>query len=243
MPMIVNKPKKEEFVKILLAWHAENKRTFSWRETKNPFHIFIAEIMLQKTDVTKVSKVYDKFIKKYPTSQVLASAELDELRKELALLGIHKRAERLKRAAEKIVLEYGGVVPSKKEELLKFPGVGEYIANAVLSFAFNKDVPIVDTNIIRLFERVFGIKSSKSRPRNDRIIWEFASQLVPKGRCKEYNQALLDLAASFCKCKNPHSDICPENILCSYAQKRKIILAKARRVSADALRKILRNPS
>ncbi len=217
MPMIVNKPKKEEFVKNLLTWHAENKRTFSWRETQNPFHILVAEIMLQKTDVKKVSEIYEEFIKKYPTPQALSSAELDELRSELAFLGIHKRAERLKKAAEKIVLDYGDEVPSKKEELLKLPGVGEYIANAVLCFAFNKDVPIVDTNVIRLFERVFGIKSSKTRPRNDRKIWEFANQLVPKGRSKEYNQALLDLAASFCKSKNPLSDICPMNKICNYA--------------------------
>ncbi len=225
--ILVDGCKKEEFVKNLLAWHAENKRIFSWRETKNPFHILIAEIMLQKTDVNKVSEVYDKFIKKYHTPQALVSAELDDLRKELVLLGIHKRAERLKKIAEKIVIEYGGEVPSKKEELLKLPGVGEYIANAILCFAFNKDVPIVDTNVIRLFERVFGIKSSKTRPRNDRKIWEFASQLVPKGRCKEYNQALLDLAAIFCKSKNPHSVICPENMICCYYLEMKTEVARA----------------
>ncbi len=216
--MIAEKRKKEEFVQKLLAWHAENKRDFSWRRTANPFHILIAEIMLQKTDVKKVSDVYDKFIQKYPTPQALASAELVELRKELALLGIHRRAERLKKTAEKIVSEHGAEVPSEKQELLKLPGVGEYIANAVLCFAFGKDVPIVDTNVIRLLERVFGIKSSKARPRTDRKIWEFAAQLVPKGRCREYNQALLDFAASVCKSKKPLSATCPENKICSYAK-------------------------
>lgn len=218
--MTAEERKKEEFVKNLLAWHAENKRDFSWRRTANPFYILVAEIMLQKTDVKKVSEVYDKFIEKYPAPQALASAELPELRKELALLGIHQRAERLKKAAEKIVSEHSGEVPSKKEELLKLPGVGEYIANAVLCFAFNKDVPIVDTNVIRLFERVFSIRSSKARPRTDRKIWEFAAQLVPKGKCREYNQALLDFAASVCRSKKPLSAVCPENKICSCAKER-----------------------
>lgn len=218
MRMIVNERKKEEFVLNLLAWHVENKRIFSWRQTENPFHILVAEIMLQKTDVKKVSEVYDKFIEKYPTPEYLASADLAELRKELALLGIHQRAERLKKTAEKIIRDYGGEVPSEKEELLTLSGVGEYIANAVLCFAFGKDVPIVDTNVIRLLERVFGIKSSKVRPRTDRKIWEFAAQLVPKGKCREYNQALLDFAASVCKSKNPLSSVCPENKICSFAK-------------------------
>lgn len=209
--MIVDEGKKKEFVINLLAWHAENKRTFSWRQTENPFYILISEIMLQKTDVKKVSEVYDKFIEKYPTPEALAIAELAELRKELALLGIHQRAERLKKTAEKIISEYGGEVPSEKDELLKLPG---------LCFAFGKDVPIVDTNVIRLFERVFGVKSSKSRPRTDRKIWKFADQLIPKGKCREYNQALLDFAASLCTSKNPLSDICPENKICSYAKDR-----------------------
>ncbi len=211
MRMIVDEGKKKEFVINLLAWHAENKRTFSWRQTENPFYILISEIMLQKTDVKKVSEVYDKFIEKYPTPEALAIAELAELRKELALLGIHQRAERLKKTAEKIISEYGGEVPSEKDELLKLPG---------LCFAFGKDVPIVDTNVIRLFERVFGVKSSKSRPRTDRKIWKFADQLIPKGKCREYNQALLDFAASLCTSKNPLSDICPENKICSYAKDR-----------------------
>ncbi len=218
--MTADRCKKEDFVKNLLAWHAENKRDFSWRRTENPFHLLVAEIMLQKTDAKKVSDVYDKFIQKYSTPQALATAELAELRKELALLGIHRRAERLKKTAEIIVSEYGAEVPSEKEGLLKLPGVGEYIANAVLCFAFGKDVPIVDTNVIRLLERVFGIKSSKARPRTDRKIWEFAAQLVPKGKCREYNQALLDFAASICKSKKPLSAVCPENKICSYAKER-----------------------
>jgi A/G-specific adenine glycosylase len=218
--MIIDRRKKEEFVKNLLVWYSKNKRVFSWRNKTNPFHILVAEIMLQKTDVKKVSEVYDKFIERHPTPQDLASAELSELRKELALLGIHKRAERMKKLAEKIIFEYGGEVPSEKEELLKLPGVGEYIANAVLCFAFSEDVPIVDTNVIRLLDRVFGVKSSKSRPRTDRKIWEFAAELVPKGKCREYNQALLDFAASLCTSKNPLSDICPENKICSYAKDR-----------------------
>jgi A/G-specific adenine glycosylase len=216
--MIIDRCNKEDFVKILLAWHSKNKRTFSWRNTNKPFSILVAEIMLQKTDVKKVSEVYDKFIEKYPTPESLASAELVELRKELALLGIHQRVERLKKTAEKIISEYNGEVPSEKEELLKLPGVGEYIANAVMCFAFGKDVPIVDTNVIRLFERVFGVKSTKSRPRTDRMIWKFADQLIPKGKSIDYNQALLDFAASICTSKNPLSGICPVKKICNYAK-------------------------
>src|SRR3972149_2210324 len=110
--MIAESHKKKEFVKNLLAWHAENKRTFSWRRTKNPFHILIAEIMLQKTDAKKVSEIYDRFLAKYPNAKALSEASVDELRREILLLGIYSRAERLRKLAIEVIKIHGGDIPS-----------------------------------------------------------------------------------------------------------------------------------
>jgi A/G-specific adenine glycosylase len=214
--MIAESYKKKEFVKNLLAWHAENKRTFSWRQTKNPFHILIAEIMLQKTDAKKVSEIYDRFLAKYPNVQALSEASLDELRREILYLGIHSRAERLRKLAIEVIKIHGGDIPSDRKKLLSLPGVGNYIANAVLCFAFNKDVPLIDANIIRILRRVFSIESSNPRPREDQSLWDASAKLVPKGAAREFNLALLDFAAAVCTVKNPKHEECPVKNICDY---------------------------
>lgn len=211
-----NMEKKEEFAKKILKWHQKNKRDFNWRRTGDPYKIIVAEIMLQKTDAKKVNEVYDGFIAKYPNVQVLSEASLDELRREIILLGIHSRADRLKNLATEIIKDYGGEIPTGEEKLLKLPGVGNYIANAVLCFAFNKDVPLIDANIIRILERVFSIKSSKPRPRTDKSLWHAAKKIIPKGTAKAFNLSLLDFAAAICTAKNPRHEECPVKSLCDY---------------------------
>lgn len=214
--MIAEIYNKKEFVKNLMSWHAENKRTFSWRQTKKAFHILIAEIMLQKTDAKKVSEIYDRFLAKYPNVQALSEAPLDELRREILLLGIHRRADRLRKLAIEVIKIHGGDIPSDKKKLLELPGVGNYIANAVLCFAFNKDVPLIDANIIRVLRRVFSIESSKPRPRTDKSLWDAAAKLIPKGAAPEFNLALLDFAAAVCTLKNPKHEECPVKNICDY---------------------------
>jgi len=186
---------QKQFVKKLLCWGNENQRIFPWRKTKNPFYILIAEMMLQKTDAEKVAKIYPKLIKKYSTPYRLARANIRELKKELHYLGIHSRAGRMKKMAQKIVNQFNGKVPQNEGVLLSFSGVGPYIANAVLCFAFNKDVPLVDTNVIKILKIFLNIKSKQKRPRNDRGLWDRVQKIIPAGRGKLFNRSIIDLSA------------------------------------------------
>jgi len=216
--------KKDEFAKRLLEWHAKNKRDFSWRRTKDPFHILIAEIMLRKTDAKKVCKIYDEFIRRYPTPKALAKADAKKLKKQIHLLGIHRRAELLKSLAQDLMKEHSGIVPRNKAKLLDLPGVGEYIANAVLCFAFDYDAPLLDANIIRILNRVFALKSPKARQRTDKMMWDAAEKLIPSGQAKEFNWAILDFAALICTVQKPKCSACPIEKLCIHTQNANILL-------------------
>lgn len=195
--------KKDIFARKLIQWHKNNKRNFEWRSTEDPYKILVAEMMLQKTDASKVESVYSKFIKKYSDPYILANSDISEIEKEIYLLGIHQRAERLKRMAETLVNEFNGKVPETKQELVELFGVGDYISNAVLCFAYKKDVPLLDTNIVRILARVFSIKSEKTRPRTDKKMWETIESMIPQGKAKEFNLSLLDFSAKVCTAKKP----------------------------------------
>lgn len=212
----IDKKKKNIFLKKLFNWHKKNYRNFPWRRTDDPFHIIIAEIMLQKTDAKKVDSVFNPFISKYPTPLALSKAEIKEIRKDIQILGIHKRAERMKNLAKNIVEKHNGNVPSKKEELVDLLGVGDYIANAVLCFAFNEDSALLDTNVARILERIFSIKTTKSRARTDKELWETAKNIIPIGSGREFNFAMLDFSALICKARKPLHDECPMQDICVY---------------------------
>ncbi len=195
---------------LLLEWWGKNKRNFSWRRSKKPYKVLISEMLLRKTTAKQVQESYSEFIKKYPDPKVLSNADENELSKCLKPLGIeYKRAELFLKFGKVITKDFREKVPDTEKELLKLPGVGQYATNAVLSFSHNENVPMVDTNFIRFIERVFGLKSRKSRARNDKEIWEFASTLIPEGRSRDFNLAVIDFGAILCKAKNPDCDICP----------------------------------
>ena len=205
-----------EFSNRLLIWHFHNMKKFGWRETKAPYKILISEILLHKTDSKKVEKLYPKFIDKFPTIYHLYQAEPEEIDDLIKEIGLFYRGQRLKKIAEQIVNQFKGNIPTSKEDLMSLYGVGEYISNAVLCFAFKKGVPIVDTNVIRVYERVFNVKSLKSRPHTDKKMWDFAEKMLPKENYVEYNYALLDFASEVCRAKNPLCEICPIKSICVY---------------------------
>lgn len=204
------------FAANIIKWHKKHGKIYPWRRTKNPFHILISEILLQKTDTKKVLSVYPIIVRKYPTPNHLASANLRALRKEIHLIGIHDRARRMKLASNMIMNTYDGKVPQNKKELMGLLGVGEYISNAVLCFAFNMDVPLLDSNIIRVIRRAFSVESKKERARTDKILWEYAANLVPKGKGIDYNRGILDFAAVICTSRHPKCNICPNKKICDY---------------------------
>jgi A/G-specific adenine glycosylase len=173
-------------------------------------------MMLQKTDSRKVLAVYPSFVRRYGTPCKLAYAPLRDVRNEIRLLGISDRARRLKASARTILENYHGQVPSNRKDLLRLLGVGDYIANAVLCFAYARDVALLDTNVIRVLGRVFSVRSSKPRARTDGKLWGFAARLVPEGKAIRYNRAVLDFAALVCTARDPRCRECPVNSLCNY---------------------------
>jgi A/G-specific adenine glycosylase len=203
------------FSQKLLKWFEVNKRSFSWRETRDPFKILVAEILLRKTDAPKVESIYENFVEKFRDPETIANTSLPQLEACLKPLGLYRRrAKELKSLAESLVQKYGGRVPCLKEELLNLPGVGDYTANAVLCFACGANVPLLDTNLIRVLRRVFGHASLRARARTDKQLWAIAGSIVPQGKAREFNLAVLDFAALVCRAKNPRCPTCPLNDMC-----------------------------
>jgi A/G-specific adenine glycosylase len=208
--------KIQMFKKRMLEWYSSNARAFSWRYIDNPYKIWIAETLLQQTDAAKVLQLYPKFIDKYPDIEFLANAEIEEVKSMLSRIGLVYRAERMITAAESILEKYCGIFPFSRSGLLHIKGIGDYIASAILCFAYGEVCPVVDVNVIRVIERVFGFKSVLSRPRNDKRVWEYAGELVDIKNPKDYNYALLDFAALICIAKNPICSRCFLNDICCY---------------------------
>jgi len=214
--------KKEAIGDLLLKWWTKNKRRFPWRRRKKPYAVLIAEMLLRKTTAKQVEKIYVDFLKKFPNPKSLSDADKNDLKEMLNPLGMENhRAELFKKFGKTIVNDFKGRIPKTEKELFKLPGVGQYAINAVLSFSYNRDVPMVDTNFIRVIERVFSLKSSKMRARNDSKIWEFAGKLIPAGKSREFNLAVLDFAAVVCKQRNPECVVCPLTSICDFFKKNK----------------------
>jgi A/G-specific adenine glycosylase len=207
------------FRQKLLLWFQKHGRTFPWRKTRDPYRVLVAEILLQKTNAAKVLPAYRQLVKKYPKVRDLASANVADLRSIIRPLGLLYRARRLKKMARGIIINHGGKLPLTQKELKKLYGVGDYMTNAVMSFAYEQPVPIVDTNIVRVFARVFGTKSPRPRARTDRMLWERIGTAVPAKRARDFNLALLDLAALVCTARDPKCSVCPMIRICLYYYK------------------------
>jgi A/G-specific adenine glycosylase len=171
--------------------------------------------MLQRTRADQVAKVYEEFMEKFPSPQSLAKAETDEIEGILGHLGLRHRIPRFIELSRKVSDEYGGEVPSNLEDLMSLPGVGPYVANAVLCFGFGQEVAIVDANVVRVLSRFFGLASSKRRGHTDPLFWQFARQLLPRNKGIQFNEAVLDFAALICR-KPPLCVECQVSSMCAY---------------------------
>ncbi|MHA1192298.1 MAG: hypothetical protein ACTSP9_08385 [Promethearchaeota archaeon] len=204
------------FVKLILDWFKNNKREFSWRTLKlTPFQVLVAELMLQKTNASQVENLFPRFIKIYPNPESIVNLKEDDLAKLLQPLGLfNRRARDLKKTAE-IILELGNVIPSEKKDLMSLPGVGDYIANAVLCFAFSKKMPIIDANVGRVMKRIYSFPV-KSAPSRDKKLAERMEELIPDRYFKKFNYAILDMAALICIPRKPKCEECPLTAICDY---------------------------
>ena len=179
------------FIRKLRRWFNKHGRDYPWRRTKNPYRILISEYLLQQTNADLALPTYQQFIKDYPTAKSLAEADIRKLRRLIALIGLSYRADRLKIIGRQLVSDFAGKIPQSRDDLLKLHGVGLYMSNAVLCFAFEERVPILDTNTIRIFERVFGIVSDLKRPRTDKKLENRMKAYLPNRKIREFNYGLL----------------------------------------------------
>jgi A/G-specific adenine glycosylase len=174
-----------------------------WRKTKNPYRILLSEVMLQQTQVARVLEKYPAFLKKFPTFSALAPASPAEVIRAWQGMGYNRRALHLRSAAQMVMKQYRGRLPNDVAALLKLPGVGRYTANAVACFAFGQRVPVVDTNIRRVFSRLFP---GTIKPDD---VWALAEHVLPAGHVYEWNQGLMELGALVCTASHPRCTDCP----------------------------------
>lgn len=200
--------------KKLLAWYKKHQRDLPWRRTRDPYAIWVSEIMLQQTQVATVIPYYERFLKRFPTVQKLARAREQSVLKCWEGLGYYGRARNLQKAAKRIVGDYSGKVPQTAEELCALPGIGPYTAGAIASIAFDRDEPVLDGNVIRVLSRLFRIKTNAEEPAAKKKLWQLADKMVPPGKASFFNQALMDLGATTCTPRKPACMTCPVDSLC-----------------------------
>ena len=204
----------KEIRENLLLWFKKNARDLPWRKTRNPYAIWVSEVMLQQTRVDTVIPYYRRFIKTFPTVQRLARADLSEVLKVWEGLGYYSRARNLQKAARIISSQFHGRIPDTLDGLLSLPGIGRYTAGAILSIAFNQEAPILDGNVKRVLSRLFAVSGNPARGKAEALLWQLSASLIPEGHASPFNQALMDLGATVCTPKVPQCSICPLARLC-----------------------------
>lgn len=204
----------EHIRRELLAWYWENKRDLPWRKTKDPYCIWVSEIMLQQTRVDTVIPYYERFISQFPTVEALADAPEDQVIKAWEGLGYYSRARNLHQAAKVVKEKFHGRVPSELHEISKLKGIGSYTAGAILSIAFNKKAPAVDGNVMRVFSRFFAIKDDISLVQTKKKMERIADAVIPEKAPGDFNQALMELGALICTPTSPQCLFCPVRPVC-----------------------------
>ncbi|MBD7946184.1 A/G-specific adenine glycosylase [Psychrobacillus sp. Sa2BUA9] len=199
----------------LVSWFLEEKRDLPWRKTKDPYKIWVSEVMLQQTKVDTVIPYYERFISKYPSLESLAEAEEGELLKEWEGLGYYSRARNLQAGVREVVEEYNSVVPNNRKEISKLKGVGPYTAGAVLSIAYDIPEHAVDGNVMRVLSRILLIKEDIAKQKTKKIFEEAVMNLMFKDNPSAFNQGLMELGAIICTPTKPKCLLCPVREYCS----------------------------
>lgn len=199
----------------LRAWFDRHKRDLPWRRSRDPYAIWLSEMMLQQTQVVTVIPYYHRFIGRFPTIADLARADLEEVLHHWAGLGYYARARNMHRAARLIVADYGGAFPSDVTALRSLPGIGAYTAGAIVSMAFDERAAVVDGNVSRVLARVFEVDLDIRDGRGKALLWEIAERLLPRKRCGDFNQGLMELGATVCLPRGTaRCEECPLELFC-----------------------------
>jgi A/G-specific adenine glycosylase len=199
----------------LLRWFRTASRPMAWRETRDPYRIWVSEIMLQQTRVETVAPYYERFLSKFPDVGSLARARQDDVLKAWEGLGYYSRARNLHRAAGIVVARHGGKVPRKLEAIEELPGIGRSTAGAIAAIAFGTDVPILEANARRVVARLFAVEGDPRSAGVEKILWERSARLVRKGKGRDTALAVMDLGAVVCLPKFPRCGECPVGSFCS----------------------------
>lgn len=197
------------FHQDLLAWYDSQKRDLPWRQNRDPYRIWVSEIMLQQTRVETVKPYYENFMAKFPTVEALADAPEEEVLKAWEGLGYYSRARNLQAAAREVKVTYGGTVPDTLDEIIKLKGIGSYTAGAILSIAYERLEPAVDGNVMRVFSRLLYMTDDIAKPATKTKFEHVVKQTIPPGRAGDFNQALMELGATVCTPRNPQCLTCP----------------------------------
>ena len=207
--------KETQFTSLLLKWNSgENNRSMPWKNEKNPYRIWISEIILQQTRVLQGTSYYNRFIQAFPTVFDVANAEESEVFKLWEGLGYYSRCKNIIFSARHIANKLNGIFPESYEEIIKLKGIGTYTASAIASFAYNQPYAVVDGNVFRVLSRVFGISISIDSNQGKKIFTTLAGKLLDKTQPGIYNQSLMDFGATICKPQLPICISCPLNSIC-----------------------------
>lgn len=210
---------KKHIHQRLGTWFDQHKRPMLWRNTHDPYAVWLSEVMLQQTQVATVTPYYARFLQQFPDIQALAAAPLDEVLKIWAGLGYYRRAKSMHQAAQIIASTYHGIFPSTYDNMLKLPGIGRYTAGAIASIAFHETVPVLDGNVMRVLARLLLIRDNIATSQTQKRLWQIAEALVPQSNPGDFNQSLMELGATVCTPKHPRCESCPLKTFCMARQR------------------------
>ncbi|HEV2969184.1 MAG TPA: A/G-specific adenine glycosylase [Pirellulales bacterium] len=205
---------RSRFRRKLLVWYRRHARELAWRRDRDPYRVWVSEIMLQQTQVVTVEPYFERFIDAFPTIRALATAKEDSVLRLWEGLGYYRRARQLHRAAKIIAAEHGGQFPDDPDAVRRLPGVGRYTAGAILSIAFDRPEPILEANTVRLFSRLLACRGDTRRAAAQRLLWHAAETVLPARGVGRFNQALMELGSQVCRPREPDCPKCPVMELC-----------------------------
>jgi A/G-specific adenine glycosylase len=212
------------FRKQLLGWFRQNQRDLPWRRTKDPYRIWLSEIMLQQTRVAAVIPYYERFLKRFPDIRALATAPQEEVLRLWSGLGYYSRARNLQRAAQEIVAKHGGIFPPAEKDALELSGIGHYTAAAILSIAYGAKYAVLDGNVARVLARIFAVRGDLRDAKRWQALQKSADALLDPKSSGDWNQAMMELGATLCTPQSPQCLLCPVTKFC---QARKLGVAES----------------
>jgi A/G-specific adenine glycosylase len=210
------------FSQLILLWYAKNKRSLPWRRTRDPYKIWLSEIILQQTRVAQGIPYYERFLEAFPTVTDLANSSEESVLKLWQGLGYYSRARNLYATAKTVAQEYNGKFPESYKELLKLKGIGDYTASAISSICFNEVQPVVDGNVYRVLARYFGISTPINSTAGITYFKEMADSVMDVHSIRDYNQGIMEFGAIQCTPKSPNCSICPLRESCKALQSNQV---------------------